>query len=94
MLRAHGTVGAYLFRKTADNKVCLSALAEREEDLVCRHLLLVENSEGKIKIDSLPDGCDAFGSRREMEEFYWNNEIHFEDGGVSLSLSMPCTPTI
>lgn len=91
-LLSQGTVGGYLFRKTSDNKVCLSALAERDESLVCRHLLLVDNNQGKIKIDSLPDGYDAFSSLSELEEFYWGNGIHFEDGGTSLILSMPCSP--
>ncbi len=88
-LQAQGTVGCYLFRKTSDNKVCLSALAEKDCNLVCRHLLLVENAEGKIKIDSLPNGCDSFSSLKELEEYYWGNEIHFQDGGASLNLSVP-----
>ena len=92
ILQAQGTVGQYLFRQTSDNKVCLSALAEKDGALVCRHLLLVENAEEMIKIDSLPDGCHAFSSLSELEEHYGNNEIYFEDGGLSLMLTTRCIP--
>ena len=88
-LQAQGTVGCYLFRKTSDNKVCLSALAEKDCNLVCRHLLLIENAEGKVKIDSLPNGSDCFSSLKDLEEYYWGNDIHFQDGGASLNLSVP-----
>ena len=92
-LKGQGTLGCYVFRMTSDNKVCLSALAERDTTLICRHLLLVKNMEGKIKIDSLPDGRESFGCLRELEEFYWHHEIHFQDGGPSLNLTVPCTCT-
>ena len=92
-LKAQGTLGCYVFRMTSDNKVCLSALAEKDTTLICRHLLLVKNTDGKIKIDSLPDESESFNCLQELEEFYWHHEIHFQDGGQSLNLTVPCTST-
>lgn len=89
-LRAQGTIGCYLFRNTSENDICLSALADKDKSLIVRHLLLVRSAEGLIRINSLPEDTETFVSLRALEEYYWENQIHFQDGGCSLSLTVPC----